>query len=64
MVMTGTYGAKHKCLTSCAMRTITFQREYLNYLVVCITQCTLFSIANMFAVPYLWKTYVMEHRNK
>ena len=46
------------------MRTIIFQRENLNYLIVCITQCTLFSIANMFAVPYLWKMYVTEHRNK
>ena len=24
----------------------------------------LFSIANMFAVRYLWKMYVTEHRNK
>ena len=39
--MTDTYGAKHKRLTS-STRTIIFQRENLNYLIVCITQCTLF----------------------
>ena len=61
--MTDTYGAKHKRLTS-STRTIIFQRENLNYLIVCITQCTLFFIANMFAVRYLWKTYVTKYRDK
>ena len=46
--------------TLCAARTIIFQRENLNYLIVCFTQCTLsfqkslFSIADLFAVHYLW----------
>ena len=40
--MTGIFGAKHKRLTPGATRTIVFQRENLNYLIVCITQCTLF----------------------
>ena len=31
-IMTGTCGLKHKRLTSCATRTIIFQRENLNYL--------------------------------
>ena len=37
---------------------------------LCITLCTLVfstplpSIANMFALRYLWKTYVMKHRDK
>ena len=62
--MPDTYGAKHKCLMLCATRII-FQRENLNYLIVCIAQCTLFfstrlfSISNMFVVRYLWKTYVI-----
>ena len=57
----GTYGPKHKYLTPSATRTIIFQRENLKYVIVCFTQCTmflstrLFSIANMFAVRYLWK---------
>ena len=46
--------------TLCAARTIIFQRENLNYLIVCFNQCTLsfqkslFSIADLFAVHYLW----------
>ena len=40
--MTGTFGAKHKLLTPCSTRTIIFQRESENYLIVFITQCTLF----------------------
>ena len=40
--MMGTYGPKHTCLTLCATRTIIFQRENLNYLMVCFTQYTLF----------------------
>ena len=32
--MTGTFGAKHKLLTPCATRTIIFQRENLNFLIV------------------------------
>ena len=49
-----------KTFTPCAARTIIFQRENLNYLLVCFTQCTLFfsirlfSIASLFAVHYLW----------
>ena len=48
---------------------IIFQRENLNYLIVCITQCTSFfqhvcSIVNMFAVRYLWKTTVTKHSDK
>ena len=31
--MRGTYGPKHKRLTSCATRTIIFQRENLNHLI-------------------------------
>ena len=48
-----------KTFTPCAARTIIFQRENLNYLIVCFTQCTLFflirliSIADLFAVCYL-----------
>ena len=43
---------------SCAARTIIFQRENLNYLIVCFTQCKLFFkkfvfIADLFAVRYL-----------
>ena len=62
--MTVTYGPKRKRLTLYATRTIIFQRENLKYLVVCFTQCTLFfstrlfSIANIFAVCFLWKMYV------
>ena len=38
--MTGTYGSKHKRLMPCATRTIfIFQRENLNYLIACFTQC-------------------------
>ena len=61
---------KHKRLKPCTTRTIIFQRENSNYLIVCFTQCTLvfqhlfFSIANMFAVLYLWKTYVAKHGDK
>ena len=33
----GTYGVKHKRVTSFAMRTIIFWRENLNYLIVCFT---------------------------
>ena len=78
--MTGTYGAKHKRLTSKKLCyefkfsrwkiIIIFQRENLNYLislyhsVYLVFSTRLFSIANMFAVRYLWKMYVMEHRNK
>ena len=40
--MTGTYGAKHERLTPFATRIIIFQRENLNYLIVCITQGTFF----------------------
>ena len=41
------------------MKTIIFQRENLNYLIVCFTQYavfqkSLFSIADLFAVRYLW----------
>ena len=32
---------KHKRLTPCTTRTIIFQRENSNYLIVCFTQCTL-----------------------
>ena len=45
-------------------------RENLNYFIVCITQGTfffntfVFYIANMFAVCYLWKTYVTKHCDK
>ena len=65
--MLGTNILKHKRLTLCAIRTIFFQRENLNYIMVCSTQCTLFfqhiffSIANVFTVYYLWKMYVMKH---
>ena len=61
---------KQKRLTPCTTRTIIFQRENSNYLIVCFTQSTLvfqhlfFSIANMFAVLYLWKTYVAKHGDK
>ena len=60
-VMISTYGPKYEHLMPSATRTIIFQRENLNYVTVCFTQCTLFlstrlfSIANMFAVRYLWK---------
>ena len=59
--MTGSYGPKHERLTPCATRTIIFQRENLNHVIVCFTQRTLFlstrlfSIANMFAVRYPWE---------
>ena len=50
-----------KPFTPCAARTIIFQRENLNYLIVCCTQRTLFfpkfvfyCIADLFAVHYLW----------
>ena len=41
------------------MKTIIFQRENLNYLIVCFTQYpvfqkSLFSITDLFAVRYLW----------
>ena len=41
------------------MKTIIFQRENLNYLIVCFTRYpvfpkSLFSIADLFAVRYLW----------
>ena len=67
--MTDTCSAKHNCLTS-STRTIIFQRENLNYLislyhlVYLVFSVPLFSIANMFAVRYLWKTYVTKHRDK
>ena len=48
--MTDTYGAKHKSLTS-STRTIIFQRENLNYLIVCITQCNLFFQYVCFLLP-------------
>ena len=48
-----------KPFTPCAMKTIIFQRENLNYLIVCFTRYpvfpkSLFSIADLFAVRYLW----------
>ena len=49
--MTGTYGAKHKRLPSCATRIIIFQRENFNYFIVCITQCT-------GSAPCFFKTFV------
>ena len=52
--MTGTYGPREKTFTLCAARTIIFQRKNLNSLIVCFTESTLFSIANLFAVRYLW----------
>ena len=51
--MTGTYGTKHERLTPCATRIIIFQRENLNYLIVCITQGTFFFSTRLFAVCYL-----------
>ena len=48
-----------KTFTPCAARTIIFQRENLNYLIVYFTQCTLFfsicviSVADLIAVRYL-----------
>ena len=68
--MTGTYGPKHKLFTPCATRTIIFQIE--SNLIVWFTQCAsffffstrFFFFANMFAVLYLWKSYVTKHRNK
>ena len=49
--LTGTYHPKLKRLMSCAMRTIILQRENLNYLIVCITQCTLFFQHVFFLLP-------------
>ena len=48
--MSGTFGAKHALVTSCATRIIIFQRGNLNYLIVCITQCT-------GSVPCFFKTF-------
>ena len=54
------WSARGKTFTPCAAGTTIFQRENLNLLIVCFTQCTLFfsirliSIANLFAVRYLW----------
>ena len=54
------WSARAKTFTPYAARTIIFQRENLNFLIVCFTQCTLFfsipliSIADLFAVRYLW----------
>ena len=69
--MLGTNIPKHKRLTLCAIRTIFFQRENLNYIMVCSTQCTLFFqhifflyFANVFTVYYLWKMYVTKHPDK
>ena len=54
------WSARGKTFTPCAAGTIIFQRENLNLLIVCFTQCTLLfsirliSIADLFAVCYLW----------
>ena len=55
---------------SCAARTIIFQRENLNYLIVCFTSSmypvfpkSLFSIADLFAVRYLWVVFNEEKEN-
>ena len=57
--MKGTYGAKHKRLTSSATRTIIFQRENFNYLIVylinfvqhvcfyCKCACRVLSVENL-----------------
>jgi len=58
--MTGTYGAKHKRLTLCATRIIIFQREKLNYLIVCITQGTFF-VQHVCLLFVIWKMDVMKH---
>ena len=54
-----TLGSKPNHFTPCAMKTIIFQRENLNYSIVCFTQYpvfqkSLFSITDLFAVRYLW----------
>ena len=49
-------------ISFCAARKIIFQRGNVNHLIVCFTQCSLFiffpkrlfSIADLFAVRYLW----------
>ena len=52
------WSARAKTFTPYAARTIIFQRENLNFLIVCFTQRTLFfsirliSIADLFAVRY------------
>ena len=68
--MMGTYGPKHKRLTSCATRTIVFQRRKfklfnsLYHSVYPVFSARLFSVAKLFALRYLWKTYLTEHRDK
>ena len=58
--MTGTYGPREKTFTLCAAGTIIFQRKNLNSLIVLfhwvyfVFSIFLFSIANLFAVRYLW----------
>ena len=47
----GTYGVKHKHVMLFATRTIIFQGENLNYLIVCVTQCTLFFQQLCFLLP-------------
>ena len=50
-----------KTFTPCSARTIIFQGKHLKYLVICLTQCTLFFntfvfyIASLFAVRFLWE---------
>ena len=58
----GTYGAKHKLLTSCATRTIILRRENVNYLIVCITQRTLFfQHVSVFCCQYVCCTLSVEN---
>ena len=54
------WSARGKTFTPCAARTIIFQRENLNFLIVCFSQLTLFfsirliSIPDLFAMRYFW----------
>ena len=59
--VTGTCGAKHKRLMLCATRTIIFQRENLDYLIVCITQCTLFFQHLFFYCQYVCHVLSVEN---
>ena len=61
--MTDTYGAKHKHLMLCATRKFKlFNSLYHSVYLVFATRS--FYIANMFAVRYLWTTYVTKHRGQ